>query len=301
MFSKQQLQQFLDNAWDKKLVVIYWPTACWKTAISIDIAKTLDTEIISTDSRQIFKFMDIGTAKITEEEKSWVKHHMIDIVTPDEEYSVGQFKKEAIKIMEDLWNNKKIPILCWWTGLYIDSLIYDFSIPKVAPNKELREELENEAKKYWNEFVYEKLVKIDPEYAKTVHPNNLRYVIRAIEVKTITGVAKSEFIWEKELKYDTFFVNPYNWDRKVLYDRIDRRVNIMIEMWLIEEVKKLLNMWYKKDDFGMETIWYKEIISHLNWENTLDEAILQIQQNTRNYAKRQLTWFRKYDKFIEKQ
>jgi tRNA dimethylallyltransferase len=129
-----------------------------------------------------------------------------------------------------------------------------------------------------------------------VHPNNLRYVIRAIEVKTMTGIAKSEFIWEKELKYDTFFINPYDEDRKILYDRIDRRVNIMIEMGLIEEVKKLLNMWYKENDFGIRnTIWYKEIISYLNWEITLDDAIKQIQQNTRNYAKRQLTWFRKYE------
>ncbi len=301
MFSKEQLQKFLDKKWDKKLIVIYGPTACWKTAISIDIAKTLDTEIISTDSRQIFKFMDIGTAKITKEEMQWVGHHMIDIITPDIQYSVWQFKNEAIKIMENLWNNKKIPILCWWTGLYIDSLIYDFTIPKVEPNKELRLQLETEAKKYWNEFVYEKLIKLDPEYAKTIHSNNLRYVIRAIEVKTMTGIAKSEFIWEKELKYDTFFVNPYDGNRKVLYDRIDRRVNIMIEMWLIDEVKKLLKMWYKESDFGMETIWYKEIISHLNWIITLDEAIQQIAQNTRNYAKRQLTWFRKYDKFIEKQ
>jgi tRNA dimethylallyltransferase len=301
MFSKEQLQNFLDKKDNKKLVVIYWPTACWKTAISIDIAKTLDTEIISTDSRQIFKLMDIWTAKVTEEEKSWIKHHMIDIVNPDEEYSVWQFKKEATIIINNLWEAWKIPILCWWTGLYIDSLIYDFSIPKVEPNKELREELEIEAKKYWNEFVYEKLIKLDPEYAKTVHPNNLRYVIRAIEVAIMTWNPKSDYIWEKQLKYDIFFINPYDGDRKVLYDRIDRRVHVMIEMWLIEEIKNLLNMWYKKDDFGMETIGYKEIISHQNWEITLDEAIQQIQQNTRNYAKRQLTWFRKYDKFIEKQ
>ncbi|MFA5917668.1 MAG: tRNA (adenosine(37)-N6)-dimethylallyltransferase MiaA [Candidatus Gracilibacteria bacterium] len=301
MFSKEQLQNFLDKKDNKKLVVIYGPTACGKTAISIDIAKTLDTEIISTDSRQIFKLMDIGTAKVTEEEKSGIKHHMIDIVNPDEEYSVGQFKKEATIIINNLWEAGKIPILCGGTGLYIDSLIYDFSIPKVEPNKELREELEIEAKKYGNEFVYEKLIKLDPEYAKTVHPNNLRYVIRAIEVAIMTGNPKSDYIGEKQLKYDIFFINPYDGDRKVLYDRIDRRVHVMIEMGLIEEIKNLLNMGYKKDDFGMETIGYKEIISHQNGEITLDEAIQQIQQNTRNYAKRQLTWFRKYDKFIEKQ
>lgn len=301
MFSKEKLQKFADKKETKKLVIIYWPTACWKTAISIDIAKILDTEIISTDSRQIFKYMDIWTAKVTIEEMWGIKHYMIDIINPDEKFSVGQFKQITIPIIEKLWKSWKIPILCGWTGLYIDSLIYDFSIPKVPPNTELREKLEQEASEFGNEFVYKKLVKLDPEYAKTVHPNNLRYVIRAIEVKTMTWITKTDFIEEKKLKYDTFFVNPYSWDRKVLYDRIDRRVNIMLEMWLIDEVKKLLNMWYKETDFGMKTIWYKEIISHLNWDIGLDEAISQIQQNSRNYAKRQLTWFRNYDKFIEKQ
>lgn len=288
------LQNFLEKGTDKKIVVIYWPTACWKTAISIDIAKMLDTEIISTDSRQIFRLMDIWTAKITKDEMQWVKHHMIDIINPDEEYSVGQFKNESLKIMQNIWDNNKIPILCWWTWLYIDSLIYDFTIPKVPWDKILRESLENQAKQFWNEYVYEKLLKLDPVYAKTVHPNNLRYVIRAIEVAMISWSTKSESIEEKKLKYDTFFVNPYNWDRQKLYDRIDKRVYIMLEQGLIEEVKKLLDMWYKKTDFGMKTIWYKEIISFLDWEISLDEAISQIQQNSRNYAKRQLTWFRKY-------
>lgn len=301
MFSKEKLNKFLEKKDNKKLIVIYWPTACWKTAISIDIAKMLDTEIISTDSRQIFKYMDIWTAKITEEEMQGVKHHMIDIINPSENYSVWQFKEVAVEIIEKLWELWKVPILCWWTWLYIDSLIYDFSIPKVEANNELREKLEKEAKEFCNEYVYQKLLKLDKEYAKTIHPNNLRYVIRAIEVKTMTWIAKTDFIKEKVLKYDTFFVNPYSWDRKVLYDRIDMRVNIMIEMWLIDEVKELLAMWYNKTDFGMKTIWYKEIISYLNWEITLKEAISQIQQNSRNYAKRQLTWFRTYDSFIEKQ
>jgi tRNA dimethylallyltransferase len=245
--------------------------------------------------------MDIGTAKITKEEMQWVKHHMIDIINPDEIYSVWQFKQITIPIIEKLWETWKIPILCWWTGLYIDSLIYDFTIPKVEPNNDLRDKLEQEAKEFGNDFVYNKLIKLDPLYAKTIHPNNLRYVIRAIEVKLMTWIAKTDFIKEKVLKYDTFFINPYDGDRKILYDRIDRRVHMMIEWWLIEEVKNLLKKWFKQDDFGLETIWYKEIISYLKSEITLDESISQIQQNSRNYAKRQLTWFRKYDKFIEKQ
>ncbi|MDD3303031.1 MAG: tRNA (adenosine(37)-N6)-dimethylallyltransferase MiaA [Candidatus Gracilibacteria bacterium] len=297
MFYKEKLENFLkEKKEEKKVIVIYGPTACGKTASSIDIAKKLDTEIISTDSRQIFRYMDIGTAKIKEEEKEGIPHHMIDIINPDESYSVAEFFNESINIMQELWNKGKIPILCGGTGLYIDSLIYDFSIPKVKENKELRESLEQEARNYGNEYVYDKLVKLDPDYAKTLHPNNLRYVIRAIEVKTMTGLAKSEFVKEKALKYDTLFINPYFGDRKTLYERIDKRVFMMIDEGLVEEVKKLLKMGYKDTDFGLKTIGYKEIISYLKNEITLDETISQIQQNSRNYAKRQITWFKRYEK-----
>ncbi len=296
MFKEIEFKKFLNKNLEQKLIVIYGPTASWKTAISIDIAKRLNTEIISSDSRQIFRYMDIWTAKITKDEMDWIPHHMIDIVNPDEHYSVWEFKNKSDKIILNLWKSWKIPIICGWTGLYIDSLIYDFFIPKVPPNKELREKLENEAKKYWNQYVYEKLKKIDPCYAKNLHPNNLSYVIRAIEVKTMTGIEKTKFIKEKKLKYDTFFINPFSWTREELYERINKRVHIMIESWLVNEVQNLLKMWYKKTDFWLKTIWYKEIISYLEKNISLDEAIKQIQQNTRNYAKRQYTWFKKYEK-----
>lgn len=295
MFQEKELNNFLKKKSNKKLIVIYGPTASWKTAISIDLAKTLNTEIISSDSRQIFRYMDIGTAKITKEEMSWITHHMIDIINPDEEYSVWEFKNEADKIILDLWKAWKIPIICGWTWLYIDSLIYDFSIPKVPPNTKLRKKLEDEAIKYWNEYIYEKLKKLDPLYAKNLHPNNLRYVIRAIEVKMMTWIEKTNFIKEKKLKYETFFINPFLWTREELYERINKRVYMMMDSWLVEEVKKLLSMWYKKTDFWLKTIWYKEIISYLENEVSLDDAISQIQQNTRNYAKRQYTWFKKYE------
>lgn len=295
MFDKSKLDEFIKWSSKKKLIVIYWPTASWKTSLSVDIAKSLDTEIISADSRQIFKYMDIWTAKITKDEMQGVKHYMIDIIEPNESYSVWEYKQVANNILDDIWSRWKIPIICGWTWLYIDSLIYDFSIPKVEADEKLRNELEQEAKEFWNEFVYEKLMKLDPDYAKTLHPNNLRYVIRAIEVKMLSGIAKTDFIKDKVLKYDTFFVTPYDEDRETLYSRIDKRVEIMIDNWLIDEVKKLQSMWYKESDFGMKTIWYKEIISYLNWEMLLEEAIALIQKNSRNYAKRQLTWFRKYD------
>jgi tRNA dimethylallyltransferase len=293
---KKKLEDFLEKNSEKpKIIVIYWPTASWKTALSIDIAKKLDTEIISTDSRQIFKQMDIGTAKISKEEMQWIKHHMIDIIYPNQDFSVWEFKNKAEEIISDLIWKWKIPILAWWTGLYIDSLIYDFKIPKVPADWELRKKLEKQAEKFGNEYIYKKLVKLDPEYAKTLHPNNVQYVIRALEIKLLTWKSKSEFIQKKIPKYDILFLTPYDRDREALYNRINKRVDLMFEQWLLEEIKNLLKK-YEKTDFWLKTIWYAEIIEYLDWEISLEEAKEKIKQNSRNYAKRQLTWFRKYEK-----
>jgi len=291
---KEKLEKFLNKKSDKqKIIVIYWPTASWKTSMSVEIAKSLETEIISTDSRQIFKHMDIWTAKITKKEMEGITHHMIDIVSPDNNYSVWEFKNESEKIISNLHKNKKIPILAWWTWLYIDSLIYWFNIPKVPADPELRKKLEDQASEFWKEYVYNSLLKLDPEYAKTLHPNNLNYVIRALEIKMLTWKSKSEFIEEKIPKYDILFLTPYDHDRKKLYDRINYRVDLMFNDWLLEEVKLLLSK-YNKTDFWMKTIWYEETIKYITWEITLEEAKELIKKNSRNYAKRQLTWFRKY-------
>lgn len=293
---QEKLKNFLNKKSLKpKIIVIYWPTWSWKTSLSIGLAKEIPSEIISTDSRQIFKYLDIGTGKITEKEKEAIIHHMIDIVEPNQNYSVWEFKQEAEKIIDEIYKKWKIPILCWWTGLYIDSLIYDFKIPRVPASEEIRNKLEEEREKYWNEYIYQKLVEIDPEYARELHPNNYRYVIRAIEVKMITWKSKTEFREEKTLKYDTLFLTPeiIN-DRKKLYERIDKRVGMMFDEWLIEEVENLLKKWYKKDDFWMKSIWYKEIIDYLDNKITLTEVIALVQKNNRNYAKKQYTWFRKY-------
>ena len=320
---QKKIQYFLDKKSNKKkLIVIYWPTASGKTWLSIDIAKNIDSEIISTDSRQIFKDLNIWTGKITEQEKDWIIHHMLDIITPDREYSVWEFKKTAEEKIEEIYLKWKIPILCWWTWLYIDSLIYDFNIPKIPANEELRKNLEEEAEKYWNEYVWNKLNEIDPKYASELHFNNIRYVIRAIEVKMLTWRSKTEFREEKTLKYDTLFLTPYNGDREYLYSRINKRVQMMFDDWLVEEVKELLKK-YSKNDFWMKTIWYKEVIDYLenidkveedkkitwkNWKKLslgekvklwlsldLDETIRLVKKNNRNYAKTQLTWFRKYN------
>lgn len=292
----KDLKKFLEKKSKKnKIIVIYWPTACGKTDLSIKIAKFLNSEIISTDSRQIFKWLDIWTGKVTEEEKEWIIHHMIDIIEPNQEYSVWEFKKEAEKIIKNIFRKWKIPILCWWTWLYIDSLIYDFKIPKVPADPILREKLEDERIKFWNEFIWEKLQEIDPNYASELHPNNYRYVIRALEVKILTWKSKKEFREEKNLKYDTFFITPYDWNREKLYEKIDLRIKSMFENWLLEEVRNLL-IKYKKTDFWMQTIWYKEIIDFFEWKLSFDDCVTLVQKHNRNYAKRQLTWFRKYEK-----
>ena len=278
-----------------KIIVIYWPTACGKTDLSIKIAKFLNSEIISTDSRQIFKWLDIWTGKVTEEEKEGIIHHMIDIVEPNQEYSVWEFKKEAEKIIKNIFKKWEIPILCWGTWLYIDSLIYDFKIPKVPADPILREKLEDERIKFWNEFIWKKLQEIDPDYASELHLNNYRYVIRALEVKILTWKSKKEFREEKNLKYDTFFITPYDWNREKLYEKIDLRIKSMFENWLLEEVRDLLTK-YKKTDFWMQTIWYKEIIDFFDWKLNFDDCVALVQKHNRNYAKKQLTWFRKYEK-----
>lgn len=290
-----EIQNFLKKKSDKeKIIVIYWPTWCGKTSLSIEIAKRLNTEIIWADSKQIFKYMNIWTWKILEKEKQGIKHHMINIITPDKTYSVWEYKKSSEVIINEIHKNTNIPILCWWTGLYIDSLIYDFNIPKVAADENLRRKLEEEAEKYWNDYVYNKLCEIDPLYAKVIHPNNVRYVIRGIEIKKLTWKSKLEFRKEKKLKYETLFITPYKWDREQLYSNINNRVKSMFNDWLVQEVESLLRMWYANNSFWMKSIWYKEVINFLENNISLEECISQVSQSNRNYAKRQLTWFRKY-------
>jgi tRNA dimethylallyltransferase len=293
---KEKIDKFLKKGsnWKKKLIVIYWPTASWKTSLSIEVAKYLHTEIISVDSRQIFKHLNIWTGKITEEEKEGIPHYMLDFLEPNEEYSAWEFKAEAEIYLKKIYFKWKIPILCWGTGLYIDSLIYDFKIPKVPSDKILREELEKERLEKWNEFVWNKLNDIDPEYAKELHPNNYRYVIRWIEIKTLTWKSKKDFRETKRLKYDVLFLTPYDWNRKNLYNKINKRIEGMFSDWLVLEVKNLLKK-YRKNDFWIKTIWYEEVIEYLDWKISLEECIELVKKHNRNYAKRQLTWFRKYE------
>jgi len=291
-----KVQKFIDTPSDKqKLIVIYGPTGSGKTAMSIDIAQMLDTEIISTDSRQIFMHMNIGTGKITPEEMDGVPHHMLDIVEPSEEFSVGEFVRQSWKIMNNLWWQNKIPMLVWWTGLYIDSLIFERNASNIGSDPELRKKLDV----LDNTELYAKLQEIDPEYAAELHPNNRPYVERGIEVKIVTWKSKKEFRSEKKLLYDVLFLTPEvpEWVeyREWLYWRINRRVEMMFDQWALTEVEWLLEKWYVFSDFGMNSIGYREFEGYFTWEINREEVIAKIQQNSRNYAKRQITWFKKYE------
>jgi len=290
------LEQFLSTSSKKpKLIVIYGPTACGKTAFSIELSHKLETEIISADSRQIYRYLDIGTGKITEEEKWWIHHHMLDILEPNIDYSVGEYKKTVVPIIKWLQAKWKIPILCGGTWLYIDTIIYNLSISGNQPDWGYREEMEKLRLEKGNEFLWEKLKQFDPEYAATLHPNNYRYVMRGIEVIEKTGKSKMEMKDDRTLVYNTLFLTPYFWDRAELYARINARVAGMFASGLIDEVKLILEKGFSPDCFGLNSIGYKEIIAYIDGKISLQEAEELVAKNSRHYAKRQLTWFSRYN------
>lgn len=278
-----------------KIIVIVGPTAVGKTYASVELAKKLNTEIISADSMQIYKQMDIGTAKITKDEMQRVKHHMIDVVNPDEDYSVSDFKTDSEKIIDQMLSNDKTPIIVGGSGLYVNSLIYDLDFGKAKSDEKIREYYDYYHREHGEDALYEKLKLIDPEAAKKIHKNNVKRVIRALEVYDITGVKFSELntdIRKPSNKYDCILVG-LSMDRKILYERINHRVDKMLEEGLIEEVKNLLSKGYHKDLVSMRGIGYKEIIDYLNGDLSLEEAVNILKRNTRRFAKRQYTWFLK--------
>jgi len=212
-----------------KVIIIYGPTACGKTTLSIELAKHLNTEIIGADSRQIYRYLNIGTGKVTEPEKQGVPHHMIDIIDPNQEYSVGAYQKAVLPIIDKLHEEKKIPILCGGTGLYLDAVAFHFDIPASLPDWEYRDELEKLRLEKGNEYLWDLLNAIDPEYASELHYNNHRYVARALEVIRKTGTSKKLMKTKKELLYDILFLTPYDGDRANLYEGINARIEGMYE------------------------------------------------------------------------
>ena len=276
------------------LIILTGPTAVGKTALSIELAKDLNAEIISADSMQIYEYMDVGSAKVTKEEMDGVIHHLIDEVKPDYAFSVSEFQKRANKYIKDIDDRGKKVLVTGGTGLYLNSLIYDMDFAKSNSNSKLREELELELKENGIDYMHEKLRALDEDAANRIHKNNTKRVIRALEV-CLDGKKMQDF--STELKYNENYqpiIIVLNRDREVLYERINKRVDLMTENNLIDEVKHLLDIGYDKNLISMQGIGYKEIVKYLEGEYSLDEAIEIIKRDSRRYAKRQITWFKRY-------
>lgn len=277
------------------LIVVAGPTASGKTSLAIDIAKTLDGEIVCADSMQIYKYMDIGTAKATRDEQAQCPHHLMDIVEPDCEFSVADYTELAHKTISDIVSRGKTPIMCGGTGLYIDSVVNDVEFGEFENDYTLRRELEVLAKKEGSQRLIDMLSEFDPLSAKKLHPNNLKRIIRAIEFYKVSGIPISEHQHMTKLKESRYSAVEFIIDRErcELYDRINRRVDIMMNEGLTDEVKMLMGRGYSPELNSMQGIGYKELIAYFDGKSTLDEAIDAIKQNSRRYAKRQLTWFRR--------
>lgn len=281
----------------KPLVIIAGPTAVGKTEISIEVAKRLDGEIVSADSMQIYKYLDIGSAKPTKEETQEIPHYLIDEIDPRTEFSVSQYRDLAKKYIDKIISKKKIPIVAGGTGLYVNSLIYDMDFSSTRSDNSIRERLTSEYERYGIEYLHSKLKEVDRETAERIHPNNVRRVIRALEVYYTTGESIKNFSKDLEESKDyEYILIGLNRDREALYERVNKRVDIMFNDGLLDEVKNLVEMGLKVEDISMKGIGYKEVIGYLNGEYDLERAIELIKRNTRRYAKRQLTWFKRYKK-----
>ena len=279
----------------KPLIILTGPTAVGKTSLSISLAKAVNGEIISADSMQVYKHMDIGTAKITPKEMGDVPHHLISEFNPDEDFNVVKFQHYAKKYIKSIYERNKTPILVGGTGFYIQAVLYDIDFEDNPSDTSYRKELEQLARTKGAEHLHGLLAKVDPKSSNTIHPNNVKRIIRALEYINQTGEPISvhnELQRKKTSPYNyKYFV--LNKERSKLYESINHRVDIMINAGLIDEVKQLLTMGYTKDMVSMQGLGYKEIIDYLEGNNSLDEAIDKLKRDTRHYAKRQLTWFKR--------
>lgn len=271
-----------------KVIAIVGPTASGKTKMSIDLAKQIDGEVVSADSRYVYKGFDIASAKPTMEERDGVPHHLIDIVEPEFDYSVADFYDDAKKAIYDIISRGKTPIVAGGTGLYFRVLLENYDLPRVEANPELRAELDLREK----EDLLEELRKSDEKTYEKLKDSNKRRIVRALEVSKILGKPFSELSKEKEPEFDVEWKMPYVESREILYDRINRRVDLMVEQGLVDETKSLLAKHGRIKNFVC-TIGYQEILTYLDGESTLEEALDKLKQHSRNYAKRQLTWFRR--------
>lgn len=279
----------------KPMVILTGPTAVGKTALSIELAKRINGAVISADSMQVYKHMDIGSAKIMPEEMQGIKHYLIDEFEPDEEFHVVRFVERAKQCLEEIYADGKIPIIAGGTGFYIQALLYDIDFTEQEGDPAYRASLEQLAIKQGADYLHGMLRTVDPASADAIHANNIKRVIRALEFYHLSGSRISEHNEKERQK-----TSPYNFayfvltdDRAHLYERIDRRVDLMVEQGLVDEVRHLKDMGYHKEMVSMQGLGYKEILSYLDGEMTLEEAIYIIKRETRHFAKRQLTWFRR--------
>jgi tRNA dimethylallyltransferase len=277
----------------QKVIVIGGPTASGKTALSIELAKKINGQIISADSMQIYKDMNIGTAKPEKEEMQGIQHYLIDFLSPEERYSVANYKIQAKEAIKTILNNGKVPIVVGGTGLYIDSLIYEIEFQNIDVNLEYREELEKISEQKGLNYLYEKAKNIDPKAMEKISSNDKKRILRILEIYKQTGKTKTELEENsrKNIEYD-YKVFAINMDRQILYDRINKRVDIMIEKGLVNEVENLCKK-YKEFPTAMQGLGYKEVVEYLNGKSTYEEMIEKIKMESRRYAKRQLTWFKK--------
>lgn len=275
------------------IVTIEGPTASGKSALALELAHKLNTEIISADSRQVYQYLNIGTAKPREDELKDIKHHLIDIIKPNESYNAGLFRKDATRIIKELSKQGKIPVICGGTGLYIRSLIEGL-FETVVEDKTIKDDLITECKIVGVESLYQQLMHCDKEAAEKINNNDKQRIIRALEVYKATGVPLSEHWKTQKLENEfTAFRICLVEERIVLYQRIDARVLLMIELGLVDEIKAVLNFGYTWEDPGFNSVGYKEFKPHINNEISLEDCVSLAQQHTRNYAKRQVTWYRK--------
>lgn len=279
----------------KPMVILTGPTAVGKTALSIELAKRINGAVISADSMQVYKHMDIGSAKIMPKEMQGIKHYLIDEFEPDEEFHVVRFVERAKHCLEEIYADGKIPIIAGGTGFYIQALLYDIDFTEQEGDPAYRASLEQLAVKQGADYLHGMLRAVDPASADAIHANNIKRVIRALEFYHLSGSRISEHNEKERQK-----TSPYNFayfvltdDRAHLYERIDRRVDLMVEQGLVDEVRHLKDMGYHKEMVSMQGLGYKEILSYLDGEMTLEEAIYIIKRETRHFAKRQLTWFRR--------
>ncbi len=292
LWIKDTIEEFIQRE-PKGLVIFRWATATGKTSLSCVIAKKIDAEIISADSRQIYRHMDIGTDKISDSVRSDIRHHMIDIVSPDETYTAWQRKEQVEWLIADIHERWKVPIVAGWTWLYIDMLYKNFNMPEVAPDQVRRTEMEKkESDDPW--FLFRELEKVDPNEAMKHHPNSIRYVLRALEIYTKTGIPKSELAKELPVKRPLLMIWLWR-EKEDTNGRINKRIKQMLKDWaLIEENKNLLQMWYTLDHTAMNGIWYKEVVWYINGEYDIDRCEELMKRNTHRYAKRQRSRFRRY-------